>query len=181
MHPKTHASAKMENCQKEPSLYSSLHIVRVELGDQFRSAFACEEADSPQDEARRETILVIDDNRYLRMLYGVELRAEGYNVLLAADTADALKETEEAHPDLVIMDVNTSRRESPDVTARLLDRISDVPVILNTAFDSPEASFMSWVADAHITKSSDLSELKGTIRGLLARSRKYQDGKVHAL
>jgi hypothetical protein len=42
-----------------------------------------------------------------------------------------------------------------------------VPVVLNSAYSSYKDNFLSWSADAYVVKSSDLTELKETIRRLL--------------
>jgi CheY-like chemotaxis protein len=126
------------------------------------------------------TILVLDDNNYLRVLYGLELRAEGYRVVLAADGNEALTKIEMTRPDLVVMDVHSRRVDRPDVMAKILDKISHIPVILNTTLSTPESAFMSWAADACLTKSSDLSELKDKIRELLDQSAECREGKVTA-
>ena len=42
-----------------------------------------------------------------------------------------------------------------------------MPVILNSAYSSYKDNFLSWSADAYVVKSSDLGELKQTIKSLL--------------
>ncbi|NCP03084.1 MAG: response regulator, partial [Deltaproteobacteria bacterium] len=44
----------------------------------------------------------------------------------------------------------------------------DLPVILCSAYDSYKDDFSSWLADAYVVKSSDLTELKDQVARLLA-------------
>ena len=54
-----------------------------------------------------------------------------------------------------------------DTLSHLLEIDHSIPVIINTAYASYQESFTSWSADAYIVKSSDLSELKQTVKRLL--------------
>jgi DNA-binding response OmpR family regulator len=179
MRHETSASRAVGSRRQEANLYEDIRICRVEPARQFPLLFLHKGPPSRREKAM-PTILILDDNRYLRILYGLELRAEGYIVVLASDGDDALKKIEAVHPDLVIMDVNRHQADGPDVIAKILDKTNGIPVILNTAFDTPESVFMSWAADACLTKSSDLSELKDTIKDLLDRSAQYQGDGVPA-
>ncbi|MCJ7578005.1 MAG: hypothetical protein MUO91_06100 [candidate division Zixibacteria bacterium] len=42
-----------------------------------------------------------------------------------------------------------------------------IPVILNSAYTTFRADFSTWLADAYVIKSSDISELKRRIKELL--------------
>jgi hypothetical protein len=42
-----------------------------------------------------------------------------------------------------------------------------IPVILNTAYSAFKSDFTTWSADAYVVKSSDLTELKETIKQIL--------------
>jgi len=50
---------------------------------------------------------------------------------------------------------------------QILSKDNSIPVILNSAFSNYKDSFLSWSADAYLTKSSDLTELKSKIRELI--------------
>ena len=47
---------------------------------------------------------------------------------------------------------------------------SNLPVVLNSAYTTYKNDFKSWLADAYVVKSSDMTELKATIRELLVIS-----------
>jgi DNA-binding response OmpR family regulator len=114
-----------------------------------------------------QTILVVDDEPNIRLLYETELREEGYDVLLAADAREALKTIEQVRPDLVVLDIKMPGMDGIEALGHILARDSAIPVILNSAYDSYKDSFLSWSADAYVIKSSDLTELKAKIRSIL--------------
>lgn len=116
-----------------------------------------------------KTILVVDDEKSLRMLYEKEFTEEGFKVLLAADAAEALRVYQEEKVDLIILDIKLG--DSHDGGLETLKRIrslnKELPIILNTAYASYKADFYSWLADAYVTKSSNLDELKSKVKDLL--------------
>lgn len=122
----------------------------------------------------RMKILVIDDEEDKGRLYKEELEEEGYEVITASTGKQGLKLFAEEKPDLVTLDIWMSRRdEGIDVLRRLKEIKPDLPVIMLTAYDYRD-DFGVWCADAYIVKSSDLSELKGTVKRML-NQRKRED------
>ncbi|MBI3448767.1 MAG: response regulator [Acidobacteria bacterium] len=113
------------------------------------------------------TILVVDDERNIRLLYEKELREEGWSVVLAADAREALKILEQSRPDLVVLDIKMPGMDGIEALSRILARDNGIPVVLNSAYSSYQESFLSWSADAYVIKSSDLTELKTKIRAIL--------------
>ena len=113
------------------------------------------------------TILVVEDDTNQRALYQEELIDEGYQVLAAGDGKEALAHVRAQKPDLVILDINMPVMDGLDTLSQLLEHDGQIPVIINTAYASYQDSFTTWSADAYIVKSSDLSELKATVRRLL--------------
>ncbi|HEX8833915.1 MAG TPA: response regulator [Abditibacteriaceae bacterium] len=112
-------------------------------------------------------ILVVEDDNNQRALYQEELLDEGYEVLTASDGREALKVVSSEKPDLVVLDINMPVMDGLDTLSQMLEHSGQMPVIINTAYASYKESFTSWSADAYIVKSSDLSELKATIKRLL--------------
>jgi DNA-binding response OmpR family regulator len=55
---------------------------------------------------------------------------------------------------------------------RIIGRYRDLPIILHSSYPCYKEDFMSWAADAYLTKSPDLKELKRTIRNLLIKGKK---------
>ena len=115
------------------------------------------------------TVLVVEDDKNQRLLYEQELKLEGYEVVTAADGKDALEKIQEQLPDLIIMDINMPKMDGIETMGKILGKNREIPVIINTAYSNYKDNFMSWAADAYIVKSSDLSELKNTVKEVLAK------------
>jgi CheY-like chemotaxis protein len=118
------------------------------------------------------TILLVEDEQNQRMLYEQELRQEGYEIVTASNGKEALEKVQEQLPDIIIMDINMPKMDGIETMGRVLSKNKEIPVIINTAYSNYKDSFMSWAADAYIVKSSDLSELKGKIKEVLAKKAK---------
>ena len=112
-------------------------------------------------------ILIVDDEPHLRLLYETELRRAGYETMTACNAQQGLEFVETMKPDLVILDIRMAGMDGIEALQRILERDSSVPVILNTAFSSYRDNYLTWAADAYITKSADVTELLETVSGLL--------------
>jgi len=115
------------------------------------------------------TILVTDDEKSIRSLYEHELSAEGYRVLLANNGDEALKKVRSEHVDLVVLDIRMEGKDGLETLQELLSEKRHIKVILNTAYSEFKDDFSSWAADAYVVKSSNLDELKKSIRALLEK------------
>jgi len=117
----------------------------------------------------KRKILVVEDEDPLRLLYEEELREEGYEVLTAGNGKEALVQLEVGKPDLVVLDIVMPVMDGMEALGRILGKNRKIPIILHTSYPRYKEDFMSWAADACITKSSDLTELKEKIRELLEK------------
>jgi CheY-like chemotaxis protein len=115
------------------------------------------------------TILVVEDDKNQRLLYEQELKLEGYEVVTASDGKEALEKAQEQLPNIIIMDINIPKMDGIETMGKILSRNKEIPIIINTAYSNYKDNFMSWAADAYIVKSSDLSELKNTVKEVLAK------------
>lgn len=116
-----------------------------------------------------KTILVVDDNEAIRLLYEEELTEAGYRVILAKDGEEALEKIQETPPDLITLDVKMPGMDGIDLLRKIREVYRDLPIIISTAYSEYKQDFSVWASDAYITKSSDLTELKAKITELLAR------------
>jgi DNA-binding response OmpR family regulator len=114
-------------------------------------------------------ILCVDDDPSLLNLYFEELAEEGYKVVVARNGKEAVTRFSREKPDLVILDIRMPEMDGIAALNAILGKNRQVPVIFNTAFPQYRENFMAWGADAYVVKSSDLSELKQTIRQVLER------------
>ncbi len=117
----------------------------------------------------KKKILVVDDEEGLRLLYKEELEDEGAVVTLAASGAEAIERLEEGSFDLILLDIKMPGMDGVEVLRRVKEKWSDIPVILCTAYPHYKHDFGTWASDAYVVKSSDLSELKKTMKEVLSR------------
>jgi CheY-like chemotaxis protein len=118
----------------------------------------------------KKKILIAEDDDSLRLLYEEELEAEGYEVLSARNGREAIQQLEETRPDLILLDIVMPVMDGMEALGRILRKDRRIPIILNTSYSAYREDFMSWAADAYVTKSSDLTELKAKIRELLEKA-----------
>jgi DNA-binding response OmpR family regulator len=109
-------------------------------------------------------ILVIDDEESKCRLYQDELENEGYAVVTAQTGAEGMELFKKENPDLVTLDIYMSHKdEGIDLLRKMKEMRPKIPIIMLTAYDYRD-EFAIWCADAYIVKSSDLTELKITIK-----------------
>lgn len=131
-------------------------------------------------------VLVIDDEAQIRKFLDIGLRAEGYEVLLAANAADGLALAATRSPDLVILDIGLPDREGHEVLAELR-QWSQVPVLMLSVRDTEQEKVRALDAGAndYVTKPFGIQELMARLRALL-RNRaaepeaqpRYDDGRL---
>lgn len=115
-------------------------------------------------------ILVVDDEKHIRMLYQEELESEGYTVATSNGEEPILAVLEREAPEVVILDIKLGPgRSGLDLLQDIRSHSPSVPVILSTAYDSFQHDLKSIAADYYVVKSVDLSELKSKVRLALER------------
>ncbi len=112
---------------------------------------------------------MVDDEEPLRVLYKKELEGEGYEVVTASNGKEVILRLEEIKPDLVVLDIIMPVMDGMEALGPILGKNRKIPVILHTSYPEYREDFKSWAADAYITKSPDLTELKQKIREFLER------------
>lgn len=131
-------------------------------------------------------VLVIDDEAQIRKFLDIGLRAEGYEVLLAATGGEGLALAATRSPDLVILDIGLPDREGHDVLAELR-QWSQVPVLMLSVRDaeSEKVKALDAGANDYVTKPFGIQELMARLRAML-RARpgepeapqRYDDGQL---
>ena len=116
-------------------------------------------------------ILVVDDEALLVKGIRFNLQNEGYEVITGSDGLEAVKQVQEQHPDLVVLDVMMPNMDGMTACAKIRE-FSDVPIILLTAKadDMDKLMGFDYGADDYLTKPFNILELKARIRALLRRS-----------
>jgi DNA-binding response OmpR family regulator len=113
-------------------------------------------------------ILVVEDEQHQRELYAMELQDEGYEVDQASNGKEAFEKVKNNRYDLVILDIRMPEMDGIEALGKILSRDKKIPIIIYTAYSNYKSNFMTWTADAYITKSSNLDELKRKIQEILA-------------
>ncbi|OGC83247.1 MAG: two-component system response regulator, partial [candidate division Zixibacteria bacterium RBG_16_43_9] len=80
---------------------------------------------------------------------------------------EAVLLTKKNFPDLVVLDIKIKKLHGLEVLKKIKEFNKDLPVVLNSAYETFKSDFSSWIADAYLIKSSNLAELKEKIAELL--------------
>ena len=109
-------------------------------------------------------ILVVDDERAIRLLYEEQLSGEGYEVITSDGDNGLLEIIGRKNPDLVVMDMNLKGIDGQEAFRQIRQIYSDLPVIVCAAYPKSEWGEESADDASFVVKSSDLSELKSKIQ-----------------
>ena len=93
--------------------------------------------DHSAPDRERPLVLVVEDQEELRRLYVEQLEMSGFDVIEAANGADAITHTSEQTPDVVLMDLSLPILDGWEATRRLKADIktAHIPVVALTAHD----------------------------------------------
>lgn len=119
-------------------------------------------------------ILVVDDEKYIRMMLKECLEMEGYLVYTAADGTEALEQLQ--HPiDLILLDVNLPDMDGYSVCERIRD-IVPCPILFLTARteESDRINGLKAGGDDYILKPFSIEELLARIEAHLRREERRQ-------
>ncbi len=112
-------------------------------------------------------ILLVEDEKTLCLLYEEELTKEGYAVKAVYDADAALEELGKSSYDLIITDIRMPGKNGIELITQIMGLRKDIPIIINSAYQSYKDDFMTWAADAYVVKSASLDELKRKIKELI--------------
>ena len=128
-------------------------------------------APSPLRDPEHPTrILVVEDEESYREALQAGLGKEGFEVALAADGLDALRQFAERPPDLVLLDLMLPGMAGTEVCRRMR-QMAPVPVIMVTALDAEVDVVLGLELGAadYVTKPYRLRELVARIQAVLRR------------
>ena len=120
---------------------------------------------------KKTRILVVDDELSIIKLLRANLEAEGFEVLMAMDGAQALQTFETELPDLVILDIMMPRMDGFEVCRRIREW-SQIPVIMLSARGDmhDKVKCLDLGADDYITKPFGKGELTARVKAVLRRT-----------
>jgi two-component system alkaline phosphatase synthesis response regulator PhoP len=118
-------------------------------------------------------ILLVDDEEDIRKVVAYQLKANGYEVIIAEDGEEGLEKARSEAPDLIILDLMLPKIEGHKVCGLLKNdaRYKSIPIILFTARIQKEDVELSKEvgADAHLTKPFETSDLISKVEELLEK------------
>ena len=120
-----------------------------------------------------EHVLVVDDDAPVRRMLERTLRADGYDVTVAADGGQALAAAERSAPDLVVLDVGLPGMDGLAVCRRLRANGVTAPILLLTARDAvaDRVAGLDAGADDYVIKPVATDELLARLRAHGRRGR----------
>lgn len=104
-------------------------------------------------------VLVVDDEPPILALVSEILISEGFQVLTAANGADALRLIERSTPDMVLLDLNMPTLDGEGFTSAVRARGLGVAIVIMTAGPSAKRWAERLRADAYLSKPFKLSSL----------------------
>ncbi|HEX8598061.1 MAG TPA: sigma-54 dependent transcriptional regulator [Chloroflexia bacterium] len=113
----------------------------------------------------RRQILVADDDNAIRQLLKTFLEESDYTIAEATTGQEALEGLKSGNYDLVLLDMRLPGMTGIDVLKQLREKTGEVPVILMTAYGSPNVAIQasSLGAYSYITKPFELDDVLHTI------------------
>ncbi len=117
------------------------------------------------------SILLVEDDKTIRLTVEYALTKAGYTVRTAADGQEAISLARETAPDLILLDLMLPKVSGIDVAKTLRHQGSRVPIIMLTALDREQdkVAGLDAGADDYITKPFSTQELLARIRANIRR------------
>ncbi len=117
------------------------------------------------------SILIVEDDSTVREMLALNLKAEGHEVMTAADGEIGLAAARESPHDLIVLDVMLPKLDGLSI-CRLIRKDSNVPILMLTARGTEVDKIVGLEsgADDYIVKPFSLGEFLARVRALLRRS-----------
>jgi DNA-binding NtrC family response regulator len=126
--------------------------------------------DAPEMEemnaADRNTILIVDDERTIRLAMKRVFEREGYRTALASDGREAIRSIGREEPSVVFLDVAMPGMDGLETLQRIKEMRAHLPVVIMTGFGSMETAIRAVQLGAYdyITKPLDLNQVRTITR-----------------
>lgn len=117
-----------------------------------------------------QMVLVVDDEQNIRELARMYLEQDGYQVAMARDGAEALRQVQALRPALMVLDLMLPEVDGWEVCRRVR-AFSDLPILILTARDEDVDKIVGLElgADDYLTKPFNPRELVARVRAILRR------------
>lgn len=120
-----------------------------------------------------KTILIIEDDKFLRELIVRKLIKEGYETLEAVDGEEGIKKVKEKNPDLVLLDLILPGIDGFEVLARMKDDpiLASIPVVILSNLGQKEEverglkmGAIDYLIKAHFTPEEIIEKIKTALK-----------------
>lgn len=125
-------------------------------------------------------IMVVEDDYNTRKLMCAVLERNGYLPVPANDGMDALRQLENTHIDLLLLDIMMPNMDGYELTQTLRSKGNMIPILMVTAKQTPADKHRGFLlgTDDYMTKPVDEEEMILRIAALLRRSRVVSERKL---
>ncbi|MFT4101357.1 MAG: response regulator, partial [Burkholderiaceae bacterium] len=121
-------------------------------------------------------VMVVDDSVTVRKVTQRLLAREGYQVMLAKDGVDALRQIQDTVPDVMLVDIEMPRMDGFDLTRAVRgdERYADIPIVMITSrtADKHRNMALELGVNSYLGKPYSEDELLRQIEGFLAHRRR---------
>src|SRR6266576_436316 len=132
-----------------------------------------ERADAGSRRLSADLILLVDDEEQIRKLLESSLQRRGYEVAVAFDGIEALRQIRTKMPDLIVTDVNMPNMNGFELTRRLRadHRTARVPIVMLSARKQADDILTGYAegADEYIAKPVEMAVLAAKTEVLIKR------------
>ena len=120
-----------------------------------------------------KTILIIEDDKFLRELIARKLIKEGYEVSEAVDGEEGMKKVKEEKPDLVLLDLILPGIDGFEVLSRMREEsaLASIPVIILSNLGQREdvekglrMGAVDYLIKAHFTPGEIIEKIKNALK-----------------
>ncbi len=124
-----------------------------------------------EENAKKKTILIVDDEKTIVTMLALNLQKEGYNTLEANDGEQALNMALERKPDLILLDIMLPKLDGLSVCKRIRQTLN-VPILMISAKDEEIDKILGleFGADDYITKPFSIRELMARVKANLRKA-----------
>jgi len=120
-----------------------------------------------------KTILIIEDDKFLRELMTQKLTKEGYNISEAIDGEEGIKKIESEKPDLVLLDLILPGIDGFEVLSKMKENpnLTSIPVIILSNLGQKEdvekglkLGAVDYLIKAHFTPGEIIEKIKSVLK-----------------
>jgi DNA-binding response OmpR family regulator len=113
------------------------------------------------------TILIMDEDEAIRMLYEDVFSEEGYEVIACGNPVRLMELIACRRPDLLIMEAMLTNGDGLDLLQDISSAFRKLPVVLCTTCPAFKEDLRSLAAHGFVVKSSNLKPLKAALKAVL--------------